>query len=707
MPVELYWADADATESESERSVIPLAHYLWVLRRSVWKIAGLVLAAVVCVYVLTKRIAPIYEATVTIGIDRQTPMGVVGQDATRALSSDDQFLQTQVKLLQSDSVVRPVAEQFHLRGVDRDEKMAETPVSLPGLKVSRVQGTYLLLASYRAHDARVAADVANGIAKSYSDYTYDIRYRATAKLSAFMERQMEELKAKTERSGAALAKYEQDLSMINPEQKTSIVSARLLQLNADLGTAEGDRVAKESVWRSVQSGTLESLQVSAQGAGLQGLSDRIAQAQQKLADLQTHLGPKHPECLKASLEIAGLQQEFEAARLNIAKRVETEYRQSTAREEMLRKEFGTTKAEFDVLNARSFQYNALKREADTDRALYDELVRKIKETGINVGFQNSAVNISDPARPNFMPVYPDTRSNLVEAVVVSLLLGIAAAVLMDKLDNTIRDAEQARSFLGTEVVASLPLVRAWKDRLIAAGVNGNAGAAADRSSGQFEEAVRTLRASLFLGDAARPLKSVMITSVSPSEGKTTLAVQLAIAHAQQNNKTLLIDCDMRRPGVHAKLGVNPETGLAAALRNGLSWRDKLMRLENLPHLTVLPAGPTSQGCEAIIGANLKTILAAAETEYDLIVVDSPPALGFSEPLQMAAAVSGVVVVAVAGETDRHAASQMLASLRRMRVNVLGLVLNEVSSATTEGYYDERYSRRYYRYYRQQSKASGA
>jgi Mrp family chromosome partitioning ATPase len=158
--------------------------------------------------------------------------------------------------------------------------------------------------------------------------------------------------------------------------------------------------------------------------------------------------------------------------------------------------------------------------------------------------------------------------------------------------------------------------------------------------------------------------------------------------------------------VHLKLGVTPKSGLAAALRNGLSWRDKLLRIKNVPNLTVLPAGPSFQGCDALIGGNLKHILAAAEPEYDLIVIDSPPMLGFSEPLQMAAAVGGVVVVAVPGATDRHATSQVLASLRRLRVNVLGLVLNEVSAATTDGYYDDRYSRRFYRYYRQEYKARG-
>ena len=149
LPVELYWADTEPAEPESERSAVPLGHYLWVLRRHLWRIAGLVLTAVVCVYVLTKRIAPIYESTVTIGIDRQMPTGVVGQDSTRALATDsDQFLLTQVKLIQSDSVIRPVVEQFHLTGA---AQTSESRVALPGLSVARVPGTFLLLALSLIH----------------------------------------------------------------------------------------------------------------------------------------------------------------------------------------------------------------------------------------------------------------------------------------------------------------------------------------------------------------------------------------------------------------------------------------------------------------------------------------------------------------------------------------------------------------------------
>ena len=220
-----------------------------------------------------------------------------------------------------------------------------------------------------------------------------------------------------------------------------------------------------------------------------------------------------------------------------------------------------------------------------------------------------------------------------------------------------------------------------------------------RASTGYEEAVRTLRNSILLGTFDHPLKSLMLTSASPAEGKTTIAVHLAIAHAQQKHKTLLIDGDLRRPGVHAKLGLTSESGLAAALMNGLCWRDKLIQPEAVPGLYVLPAGPSSRCCADLIGASLKQILAQAEAEYDLVIVDAPPILGFPEPLQMAAAVDGVVMAAVAGETNRKAIESALATLRRVRANVLGLVLNEITSNTSDGYYYHGYYGKYYKYYR--------
>jgi capsular exopolysaccharide synthesis family protein len=478
-------------------------------------------------------------------------------------------------------------------------------------------------------------------------------------------------------------------------------------LNTEYTNAETERVKKESAWQSIQTGTLEAAQVSTQGESLKAIEIRLNDATQKFAEVMARVGKNHPDYRKAAAEVAELQRQYQSARTSIVRRVETEYKEAVNRQAMLQKAVAENKAEFDKMNARSFQYQALKREADADRGLYEELVRKIKEAGINSAFQNSSIRIADAARPALGPVYPNTRTNLMLALLFSTLLAVGAAVLSDVLDDTIRDPEQARAMVGAEVIGNLPLVKPWKGRLMLVNTNGvgegkalaKAGHSAMWASTGYEEAVRTLRSSILLSTFDHPLKSLMVTSASPSEGKTTIAVHLAIAHAQQNHKTLLIDGDLRRPGVHTKLGLTPESGLATALMNGLCWRKELVQPESVPGLYVLPAGPSSRRCADLIGASLKGILAQAEAEYDLVIVDAPPILGFSEPLHMAAAVDGVVMVAVAGVTSRKAVDAALTTLRRFRANVLGLVLNEITSDTSDGYYYQGYYGKYSKYYR--------
>ena len=717
-PQQPTWHGYDA---EPEAAAVPLSHYLWILRRHRWKIVGFVLGCVAATMVISARLTPIYESTVTVDVDRQVPSGVVGQDATRMPANDsEQFLATQVKLIQSDSVLRPVAQQYHLLDLRKDashntpqrSRAAEdAPVVLKQLKVSRPPNTYLLLISYRSPDPRLAADVANGIAQSYVEHTYNIRFRSSASLASFMEKQIEELKAKMERSSSALAQFERELNVINPEEKTSILSSRLLQLNTEYTNAQTDRVRKEAAWKSVQSGSLESAQVSTQGEDLKTLSQKLDDARQKFEDVKTHYGANHPEYRKASVQVEEIQRQLRDARQNAALRVEVEYREAVNREAMLRKAVAETKAEFDGVNARSFEYQALKREAEADKTLYEELVRKIKEAGINAGFQNSSIRIADPARAGDKPVFPDMKLNALLALLFSALLSVGAAFMSDVLDKSIRDPEQIASVFKTEVMGSLPMVKSWHRRAVPA-LTGETGTTALVSTNDserqgrrygvtgFEEAVRSLRNSILLGTFDRRLKSLMITSAAPAEGKTTAAVHLAIAHAQQKHKTLLIDCDMRRPGVHTKLGINPESGLAAVLQNGLQWREKLVKLVELPDLDILPSGFSSRRAADLIGASLPRILEEAVPDYDLIVIDSPPILGFPEPLQIAAAVDGVVIVALAGQTNRNAVGSALTTLQRVRANVVGLVLNEVTKDMSDSYhYYYGYYGKYSRYYK--------
>jgi polysaccharide biosynthesis transport protein len=708
LPASWYGYDA-----EPERSGVPLSHYLWILNRHRWRILSFVLGCVAATLIVSSRLTPIYESTATVDIDRQVPTSIIGQDSLRApLNDSDQFIATQVKLIQSDSVLRPVAQRYHLlsleKGASRTATDAEenAPVTLKKLRVARPPNTYLLLISYRSADPRLAADVANETAHSYVEHTYNIRFHASAALGAFMEKQLEELKAKMERSSAALSQFERELNVIDPEEKTSILSSRLLQLNTEYTNAQTDRVRKESDWKSVREGSLEAAQASTQGESLKSLSEKLADARQRLADVQTHYGANHPENRKAAVQVEEIERQLQQSTQNAAKRVEIEYQEALGREVMLEKALAQTKNEFDRINARSFEYQALKREAGADKDLYEELVRKIKEAGINAGFQNSSIRLADAARPAVKPVSPNIKLNVLLAFFFSSLLGVGAAALCDILDSSIRDPQQIASLFKTEVMGSLPMVKSWRLRLALANVTQDGTAAlvrtGDRAGGEsvngFEEAVRTLRNSILLGTFDRRLKSIMLTSSAPAEGKTTTAVHLAIAHAQQKHKTLLVDCDLRRPGVHKKLRLDPETGLAAVLQNGMLWREKLVKIVELPDLDVLPTGHTSRRAADLIGANLPRILEEAAQDYDLIVVDAPPILGFSEPLQMAVAVDGVVVVAVAGQTNRKAVGAVLDVLQRVRANVVGLVLNEVTRDTSDTYHYHGYYGKYNHYY---------
>jgi capsular exopolysaccharide synthesis family protein len=720
-PITVYPSYAYA-QPEPEEAAVPLAHYLWILKRHKWKIFAFVLVAVVSTVVISSRLTPIYESTATIDIDRQAPSGIVGQAANNPVDlwDADQFLATQIKIIQSDSVLRPVAQHFKLdvteaatpagRPAIPTARATNAPVSLGGLKVTRPANTYLLLISFRSPDPELASDVANAVADSYIQHTYDIRFRATAGLSAFMEKQIEELRAKMEKSSDALAQFEKDLSVINPEEKTSILSARLLQLNTEFTNAQADRVRQQAAYNSVKNGSMEAAQASTQGEQLRRLADRLDEAREKFATVTAQYGASHPEYKKAHSQVAELERQLEALKANIVNRVSLEYKEATNRESMLASAVADTKAEFDRLNAHSFEYKALKQEADSDKGLYEELVRKIKEAGINSSFQNSSIRLADSARPGLYPVYPNVRLNAILAFLFSTLLAVGLAVMADAFDNTVRDPEDIQRTLKTEVLGSLPVVKQWRNRLLPGRDKANGTTALVKHSGRnaqeaaFEEAIRTLRDSILLSDLNSRPRSLLITSATPREGKTTAAVRLGIVHSQQKRKTLIIDADLRRPGIHERLGIANERGLSTVIKGEAGWREVVQKSEGYPDLDILTAGPASRSAADRLGSTLEQLFAEADPEYDLIIVDSPPLLGFAEPLQMAAVVDGVVVMTLAGQTNRNAVSSVISSLKRVKANVVGVALNEVRKDMSDRYYYYGYYGKYYSKYYKPTKA---
>lgn len=718
---------------EPEAPAVPLSHYGWILRRHLWMMIAFVAACVLATFIISARLKPIYESTSTIDVDIQAPSEVVGQDSTRSSSyrNPDQFLATQIKLIQSDAVLRPVAEQYHLlpsagqqKGVtaEQAQRRAEAPVGIGGLKVTRPPNTYLLLISYRSRDPHVAADVANAIANSYQAHAYAIRIGSSASLSSFMAKQLDELKAKMEKSGLDLAKFEKDTDVVNPEEKTNILSARLLQLNTEYTNAQADRVSKEAAWNAINSGSIEAAQVSSQGQSLAHLSDALNEAQQRFARVKITYGTDHPEYRKAASELAELQKEFDDTRKSISDRIAVEYRQSVNREQMIQKVLGDTKAEWDRVNARSFEYQQLKQEADADKVLYDELIKKIREAEINAGFRNNNIRIADLARPALYPVFPNITVNLLLALIISSFLAMGAALLLDKLDTTLRNPAEASRFLRTDVIGTLPLdqgavvlPKSNKSELAeaslvvqeASGDNKPGGKKGRyyRSISGFEEAVRTLRNTILLSDFEQRLQSICVTSAEPGEGKTTLAVHLAVANAARGKKTLIVDGDLRRPSVHARFGLTQQEGLSNVLTGELTWREALHSIEGRSNLSILPAGPGSHRAADLIGPRLSELLDEFAKEFALVILDSPPLLGFAECLQMASAADGVLIISRAGETNRKTVATVVSTLQRIRANIIGVVLNRVTQQTSSDGYS--YYGYHYGYQQQNDKATAS
>ena len=700
-------------EFEPEVPAVPLSHYLWILRRHRWKIVAFVATCVLVTAIVSARLQPIYESTATMDIDRQAPPEVVGQDSTRSAGDETEaFIATQINLIQSDSVLRPVAEQYHLLNLEgksnhlssqKVQEMAAAPVSLSHLKVTRPTGTDLLLINYRSTDPRLAADVSNAIANSYIAHMYNIQIQSSASLSSFMEKQLDELKAKMEQSNLALAQFEKDLDVINPEDKSNILSARLLQLNTEYTNAQAERVSKQAAWEAIKSGSVAAAQVSSQGESLAKLTDSLNQARQHFALAKATYGTTHPEYRKAASELAEAERQFEDTRNNITERVAVQYRQALGREQLLQQTVADTKAEWDHLNSRSFEYQQLKREADADKALYDELIKKIRESDINAGFQSNNIRIADVARPPLHPMFPNLKLNILVAFLLSTLLAVGAVLLLDTLDTTLRDPKEASRFLGTDVIGTMPVDRTAAQLLKSASAvpahavvaktaqSGN-GKGHYRSTSDFEESVRTIRNTILLSDFEGRLRSIVVTSATPSEGKTTIAAHLAVANADRGKKTLLVDGDLRRPSLHTKFGLTPREGLSNVLTGELPWQDVAMPVEGRPNLSLIPAGLGSHRAADLIGPRLSTLLDEFAKEYDLVILDSPPLLGFAECLQMATAADGVLIVSLAGETRRRAVAEVISVLNRLRANIIGVVLNQVSlNTSSDGYSNYGYS----------------
>jgi polysaccharide biosynthesis transport protein len=673
----------------------PITFYIGVLRRKARSILLIALGLTALAALISAFLPPVHTGVATIAIDRQSAPTTVGEDHMLSIG-DDQFMATQQSLLQADIIVRPVADRYNL--LEREHQYRESifwkaspekiraihnaPIVLKHLKVERKPNTYLLTITYRDSNPAIAAAVANAIADSYLGNIFDTRIRETGRLTSSMERQLLDLKQKMESSHQALMAYQRQFGTADPEQKTSVLVARLQALNTENSLAEADRIAKESVFREAKDQTLPEVQVSSQSTELAHDVERLQTAKANLAFVASTFGSQHPEYLKAAAQVEQAKAALDESRQNVASRIAIEYRQALARQRMLSSAVAQTKEQVDDLASQSFDYLQLKHEAETAEQVYKDLFAKIKQAGINSELQNNVIRLADSARPAAKAVFPNWPLLLLIYLSVFLFLCSVYSISLEMMDVTAKDPAAVEKAFGLPVICALPRVSDMQLRL-ALGPDGLRIAGSrwrGLQGGFFDEGVRHLRSYLMLSIQTKSPKSVLVTSALPGEGKSTLALSLAMVSADQGKRTLLIDGDVRQPASERMVRLEPDAGLADVLGHRTTWRAAARSVPGRPNLSILGTGLPLPMAVNLIGPEIRTILEQAIEEFDFVVIDSPPLLGCAETVEIAAAAEVTLLAVRSGSTALKTVGLAVETLRRVDIPIAGIVLNESTVA---------------------------
>jgi capsular exopolysaccharide synthesis family protein len=498
-----------------------------------------------------------------------------------------------------------------------------------------------------------------------------------------MEQQLIDLKEKMQSTHNALMVFQRNLGTADPEQKTSVLVARLQALNTESSAAEADRIAKEAVYREARDGTLPEVQVSAQSIDLAKDVEKLQVAKANLALVAATYGDQHPEYKKAAAQVEQARLALDESRSNVATRIGVDYRQALVRERMLSAAVSETKKQVDDLTSQSFDYLQLKHEAETAEKVYEDLFAKIKQSGINSELQNNVVRLADSARSAARPVFPNWAPLVGLSMAFFVLVCATFVICVELTDVTAKEAEAVEAALGVPVVCSLPRVSDMQLRL-ALGPDGMRIAGSrwrGLQGGFFDEGVRHLRGYLMLSAQSNVPRSVLVTSALPGEGKSTLALSLAMAHAEQGKRTLLIDADLRQPAIERLVRLDPDAGLAEVLAHRTHWSSATRPVPGRPNLSVLGSGLPLPLALVLIGPQMRGILAQAVKDFDLVVLDSPPLLGCAETLELAAAAELAVLAVRSGHTPMKSLANAVETLRRVNVPIAGIVLNESTIAT--------------------------
>jgi succinoglycan biosynthesis transport protein ExoP len=717
---------ADSTQSE-----VHLSEY-WAIvlkrRRLILQCMGVALVIALVAAVLSKSE---YEAAAVLNVEREKGSLLDVAAIEQAGGYDPEYLPTQMRLMKSREIAERVAQKLNLaadpvftprRGgvvgkVDPASDSARAALSRAAARVQHsitavpIRGTNLVELASVAPSPDLAARIANAVAETYIEWSLEAKFRIVNQASQFLSAQAEQLKSELDEKEKELLAYGREKDIVSVDPRTNVTLQKLETLNRDYAAAVAERVAKEARDYEARNASPDTLANAASSGLVAQLKNDVARLERDYAEKLNLFKPEWPAMQQLKIQIEKERQHLasviEETVTKAREAARTEYTTALRREASLREVLQTQKSEAMNLNTNAVEYNNLKIEVETKRALLDSILRKQAETEIMSrlkGERVSNIRIVDKALPPGGRSSPSYRRNLLLGLLAGGAFGVGLAFFLSYLDRSLYTTEQVEQLIGLPALGVIPasgtLTRTEAQGLRRAGKQDSASGDANpiellpnrEPRSPVAEAYRSFRTALLLSRAGG-LRSVVVTSCFPGEGKTSTAVNLAIVLTQLGKRVLLVDADLHRPRLHEVFRVSNKVGLVSVLAEGAEPSLAILKT-GISGVFLVPAGPTTPNPSGLLSSEGMTkFLELAQMNFDYVIVDTPPVFPVSDVLVFAQQTDGVVLCVEAGKTPREDVVRARDRIQRSRALALGVLLNNLD-LTTAGYPyagDYRYS----------------
>jgi polysaccharide biosynthesis transport protein len=697
-----------------------LLDYIIILRKHQWLILTFLLTVVTVVTIASFKMKPVYQAAGRIEIDKesQAQMQLPNQmtDWDTYMDTED-YIETQAKILESETLALQTIRTLDLGRYPEFGGSGKSLVFSQGsapkrppilgaflgrLGVKRVPDSRLIEVSFTAQDPHLAAMVVNTHLQNFIEQNFRSKYDATTQASNWLSAELEELRMKVEKSENDRLAYERANQIWQIDEKQNITTQKLADLSKAVTDAQTALATKQALYQMATSGDIDALPAIHDSPLVQDLLKRKDDLAQQYSDALDQYGPNFPKVQRLAVQQKEVEQSLANARKGAVASIKEDYETARDHVAILEEALNKQKGDADQLAEKLVNYHMLEHDAEANKQLYDGLLQKLKEADLAAGLRSSNIRIVDPALTPTTPTAPQKTRNISLAFVVGLIGGIGLALFREYLDNTVKSPDEIEALTGLPSLAVVPSLPGSNGhgRLARLAGNGHSAESAKvelvshaQPKSQISEAFRALRTSLLLSQAEHPPQVILVTSALPREGKTTAAVNLAVTLAQLGDRTLLIDSDLRKPGVRRALGLpaSNDAGLSSYLAGVCSLDYVIAPHPAIRNLSAIVTGPVPPSPADLLSSHrMREAVAELRHRFKFIVIDSPPVIAATDAVVLSALTDGVLLVVRSGETPKEAFTRSRDLLAAVKCRLLGVVLNAVNAGAPDYYYSYRY-----------------